>query len=59
MAKTQKNKSVKLSALINERTLLVVLAIVLVICVGVLIFKDNKKSNKLIEPVTVEQTTEQ
>lgn len=55
MAKTKKTKPSGISLKINERTVLIVLAAILLVSVAVLIIKD-KRGTQLIDPVTVEQS---
>jgi hypothetical protein len=54
MAKNKKTKSSNLLAKINERSILIVLAMVLLVSVAVLIIKD-KRGTQIIDPVTVDQ----
>lgn len=55
MAKSKKSKLSVLPVKINERSLLVVLALILVASVAVLIVQD-KRGTQLIDPVTFEQS---
>jgi hypothetical protein len=55
MAKKSKNKFANLLSGVNERSVLIVLAVILLISVAVLIVRD-KRGTQLIDPVTVEQS---
>lgn len=59
MARNNKKSTNKLSSAINEKNLMMLLAIVLVLCVGYLVLQENKKSTKILEPTTVEQAPQQ
>ena len=56
MAKNNKKSTNKLRSAINEKNVMLLLAIVLVVCVGYLLFQESKKTTKIFEPKTVEQT---
>lgn len=58
MAKKVKNQSKYISSLVSERNIMILLALVLLISVSVLIFKDTRPTN-ILEPVTIQQTSTQ
>lgn len=57
MAKTKKTRSSNITSLLNERNIMIVLAVLLVLSVAALIIKDQKTNTKLITPAIIEQST--
>lgn len=55
MAKNKTSRIPNLPTFINERSVFVILAIVLTACSVVLIMKENREKTNLIEPVVNEQ----
>jgi cell division protein FtsL len=55
MPKSKKSKKpATLWAKITEQNLLITLVVILLVCVGVLIFKENR-TTQIDEPITIEQ----
>ncbi len=53
MPKIQKRKQPSILALFNERNLMLLLSIILLISVAILLFQKNSRKTELGEPLTI------
>lgn len=59
MPKQKKSKFARITPWLNQRTLMFVLFFILVIFVGILIFKETTRKSEVAEPTTVEKAADE